>query len=356
LNTRNLFICFLLTATIGRAASDGVPPNFDEVYQLLRANLEGVSQSDLDRAAVKGLLEQFPARAMLVESNTTAPPPASSALGKVGLYDDSYAYFRIGTVEGSLADQLRRAYQELARTNNSKIKGVILDLRFAGGNDYAASAATADCFLNSDQPLLEWGAGSARATRKTNAIAVPVAIVVNSRTTGAAEALAAALREADIGLILGGTTAGQANIFKEFTLANGEKLRIATAQIKLGDGTPLARGLKPDIAVEASLGDEKAYLEDPYKILHPPVPPKNESATNSDLSSADQPTHRPTNEAELVREHSAGETPDDDSDETSVQAAALPEEPVPPVIADAALARALDLLKGLAVIQLSHPG
>jgi C-terminal processing protease CtpA/Prc len=356
LNTRNLVFCFLLAATIGRAAPAGVPPNFDEVYQLLRSNLDGVSQADLDRAAVKGLLEQLSGQAMLVESNSAAIPAASGALGKVALYDGSYAYLRIARVEGNLAEQLRAAYQGLARTNKSKIKGVILDLRFAEGNDYGAAAAAADCFLNSDQPLLDWGTGSARATKKTNSIAAPVAILVNSQTAGAAESLAAALREAEIGLILGGATAGQAKVFKEFSLDNGQKLRIATAQIKLGDGTPLVCGLKPDIAMEASLADERAYLEDPYKIPHSPAPARNESAAGSNLSSTNEWAHRPTNEAELVREHRAGETLNEDSDKMNPEIIAAPEEPVPPVIADAVLARALDLLKGLAVIQQGHPG
>ena len=145
LNTRNLVLCFLFAAAVGRATPTGVPPKFEEVYQLLRSNLDGVSQADLDRAAV---------------------------------------------------------------TNKSKIKGLILDLRFAAGTDYRAAATAADCFLNSEQLLLDWGTGSARATLKSNAITVPVAVLVNSETSAAAEALAAALRECSIGLILGATTAG----------------------------------------------------------------------------------------------------------------------------------------------------
>jgi C-terminal processing protease CtpA/Prc len=227
-------------------------------------------------------------------------------------------------------------------------------LRFASGNDYAAAAALADCFLNSEQPLLEWGAGSASATKKLDPIVTPVAILVNSLTSGAAEALAAALREANIGLILGDTTAGQANIFKEFTLDNGEKLRIATAQVKLGDGTVLAHGLRPDIAVDESLVDERAYLDDPYKVLHPAELAKNESNTNSNAASANQPAHHPTNEAELVRERREGQSPDDD--ETTDAEPAAADATAPPVMGDAALARALDLLKGLAVLQQSHPG
>lgn len=356
MNTRNIVFCFLLAATVGRAAPTGTPPKFDEVYQLLRSNLDGVSQADLDHAAVKGLLEQFPGQVTLEESNGAAIPPATNPLSKVAVYDESYAYLRIGSVEPGLAEKLRAACQDVVRTNKSKIKGVILDLRFAGGNDYAAAAAAADCFLNSEQPLLDWGTGSAHATRKTNAIAGPVAILVNSQTAGSAEALAAALREADIGLMLGGSTAGKANIFKDFSLSNGEKLRIASSEIKLGNGTALARGLKPDIAVEESLVDEKSHLEDPYKILHPPAPARNLSAAESNLSTTNEPAHHPTNEAELVRERRTGETPDDDSVATSSPLIAAPEEPAAPVIADAALARALDLLKGLAVLQQSHPG
>jgi carboxyl-terminal processing protease len=350
LNTQNFVLCFFLTATLGSAAPAVVPPKFDEVYQLLRSNLDGVSQADLDRAAVKGLLEQLPGQAMLVgeTSNNAAASSAADTLSKAALFDDSYAYFRISSVEGHVADKLRAAYQDLAETNKSKIKGVILDLRFAAGTDYAAAAAAADCFLNAGQPLLDWGTGSASATKKTNAIAVPLAILVNAQTSGAAEALAAALREADTGLILGGTTAGQANIFKEFTLGNGEKLRIATAQIKLGNGALLARGLQPDIAVDETLADEKAWLDDPYKILHQP-----ESPQNSSVSTNSEPAHRQTNEAELVRERRAGETDDDSDDNVQL---AVPAPSAPPVIADTALERALDLLKGLAVLQQSHPG
>jgi hypothetical protein len=354
-NTRNFFICFFLTATIGAAAPDIVPPQFDEVYQLLRSNLDGVSQADLDHAALRGLLDQLPGQVMLVgaASDNANAASAHDTLSKATLYDDSYAYFQMRSVEGNLAEKLRASYQDLALTNKSKIKGVILDLRFAAGTDYSAAAVVADCFLNSDQKLLDWGAGSADATKKDNAIAVPVAILVNSQTAGSAEALAAALRETDTGLILGGTTAGQANIFKEFTLGNGEKLRIATSQIKLGDGTAMVHGLKPDIEVEETLADERAYLDDPYKVLHPAARSKNDSAANATQSATNQPARRQTNEAELVRERREGVT-EDEADETTQLA--VPAEPPPPVIADSVLARALDLLKGIAVLQQSHPG
>jgi hypothetical protein len=350
LKTRLIVLGLLLTAIVGRAVPAPEPPKFDEVFQLLTSNLSGVNPADLDHAAVMGLVNQFPGRVLLDVSN--APGAAvSNGLAKVAVYDDACAYFRIGSVEGGLAENFRAAFDDILHTNKTKIKGIILDLRFAGGTDYAAAAAMADGFANADLPLLDWGTGSARATVKTNAITLPVAILVNNETAGAAEGLAAALREEGVGLSLGSTTAGRADIFKDFPLTNGDKLRIAVAQVKLGDGTILAHGLEPDIPVEASLADERAWLEDPYQVLHLPPPPKDLSGTNS-AASTNQMPHRPTNEAELVREHASGEPADALEDDSQ----APPATPTPPIIADATLARALDLLKGLAVLQQSRPG
>lgn len=345
---RKLVIYILFATTAGLAAPAGAPPQFDEVYQLLRSNLDGVTSNNLNRDAVKGLLGQLSGQVTLVAPSTNGTALNNGELlAKTTNYDQAYAYMRVGTVESGLAQKIFATWRDLG--GKAKLKGVILDLRFAGGTDYAAAAAAADCFLDSTQALLNWGAGSASATRKTNAINVPLAILVNSQTTGAAEAMAAVLRDADTGLILGGTTAGQADIFKEFSLSNGDKLRIATAPVKLGDGTALSHGVKPDIIVSADLADERAYLADPYKVLHPaPVPEKG-----IDQSTNEQ--RHPANEAELVREHRDGISNDESDDEMSDQLA-VPEPPSRPVIEDATLARALDLLKGLAVIQQSHPG
>jgi C-terminal processing protease CtpA/Prc len=224
---------------------------------------------------------------------------------------------------------------------------VALDLRYAGGDDYAAAAAAADLFVKKDQPLLNWGIGIVRSKEKSDAIALPVAVLVNRQTAGAAEALAAALRETGSGLILGGRTAGQAMVAQEFPLKNGERLRIATAPVQLGDGSALSeRGLKPDITVEVSREEERAYYVDAFKVT---------DKTNLLASDAGSPTgpgngtnhvaRRPRfNEAELVRERREGVSEADIS-------AMRGREPEKPMVQDPALARAVDLLRGLAVVR-----
>ena len=71
---------------------------------------------------------------------------------------------------------------------------------------------------------MNWGNGMVRSKEKSDAIALPVAVLVNRQTAGAAEALAAVLRETGAGLILGGKTAGQAMVAQEFPLKNGDRL------------------------------------------------------------------------------------------------------------------------------------
>jgi hypothetical protein len=171
-------------------------------------------------------------------------------------------------------------------------------------------------------------------------------VTINSKTSGAAEGLAAVLRETSTGLLLGGRTAGLARLFKDFPLSNGGTLRVAVGEIKLGDGSDFSGGVKPDIAVEVSPADEASYWEHPYQ-----APARagttNLAGTNVDAAaSTNQGGYHPFNEAELVREQRDGA-------DLEAEFAGRQDQPDPglKLINDPVLARALDLLKGLAVVQ-----
>ncbi len=158
---RHCLFCLFLAATSGLAATNN-SPKFDEVYKLLRDNLSGVTPEDLDQAAVKGLIHELQPRVSLSGSlagGENVPPLSHSEL-----YDASYEYYRVGQVAGDLAAQVASVHHQFSETN--KPKGIILDLRFAGGTDYAVAGAVADQFISTEQPLLDWGTGSARATQR----------------------------------------------------------------------------------------------------------------------------------------------------------------------------------------------
>jgi hypothetical protein len=211
--------------------------------------------------------------------------PTNAALARVLVLENNVAYLRVGQVADGLAMEIQSAQTALAATN--KIIGTVLDLRFADGNDLTMANATTNWF----------------AAKK-----LPLAILINSETRGAAAALARELRAARDGLVLGGATAE----------------------------------LKPDIAVAVTTGDERKYLENAYAASA--TNETNTAATNGNLATFIDHT----TEADLVRE----KIKDGDEDEDS--APLRPTEPQKPYIHDPTLARAVDLIKALAVIGQPH--
>jgi hypothetical protein len=205
---------------------------------------------------------------------------ARADLLKSSVLENDTLYLRVGEVGKNLASEIQSAQSALA---TNKIAGIVLDLRFAGGGD---SAKAADLFAQKKLPL---------------------AILVNGQTRGAAIELADDLRAAKAGLIFGSSP-----------------------------------DLKPDISVPMNTNDEEKFMENPYGTLA-----QNETnssiATNSLLPFIDH-----TTEADLVRE----KIKDGDQDENSAPPIAAEQQK--PFIRDPVLARAVDLIKALAIVRQSH--
>ena len=249
------------------AESESPAPDFKEVYDLVRAHLAGVSETELNRTAVQGLVSALSPKVSLVgqesASNLASERPM---IGKSALFEGKIAYLRITRIDNGLQKALREAYERWATSN--KLNGVVIDLRYTVADDYAAAAAAADLFLKKEQPLMDWGQGVVKSKEKSDAISLPLTVLINAQTAGAAEALAAILRESGTALILGNKSAGQAMIAQEYPLKSGGRLRIATTPLQLGDGSTLPLdGVKPDVVVDVSAESERLYYADAFKEL-----------------------------------------------------------------------------------------
>ena len=220
----------------------------------------------------------------------SAAAPWAMAAGEVhgDVLDGSVLRYRVSAVTDTLTAQLAAAQP----TGTNAIAGIVLDLRFAGGSD--AVPATAKNYFS---------------TNKTSLV-----ILVNGQTSGSATALAAQLREAGLGLVIGSSNASPA----------------------------------PDIAVTVATETEKRYQADPYLDISNNLTISRletnllsgVTTTNDWMAYVDH-----TSEADLVRKRVK------DGEDTS-DPAATPRTPPPPVIHDPALLRAVDLLKALASL---HP-
>ncbi len=183
-----------------------------------------------------------------------------------------------------------RSAQDTLAATN-QIIGTVLDLRFADGDDAEAATAAADLF----------------AAKK-----LPLAILTDGGTRDAAVRLAELLRNAREGLIFGSATSG----------------------------TKSWGPIQPDIAVKVGLDDERALMENPYAA---PNETNSPAATNNLLPFVDY-----TSEADLVRAKIK------DGDEGENPPPPRKTGPPKPFIRDPVLARAVDLIKGLAIVRASH--
>ena len=197
-----LFLALLIAVTGSiplRAATTNASPDFQEVFDLIRQHAAGVSAEELNHAAVQGLLAALGPKVSLGTNNASANA-TTNPVAEVTLFDGDIVYLRIARVDDGLAKGINAAYERLKATN--KVSGMVLDLRYTAGSDYKAAADTADLFVSKNHPLLNWGEGVVMSHEKDGAIRVPVGILVNRKTSGAAEALAAVVRATGAGLIL----------------------------------------------------------------------------------------------------------------------------------------------------------
>ena len=319
-----------LLAAVPAAAAEPLPPLAD-LIPLLRTNLASLTDDQFDQAAGEALLERFRGRILAPGAAAETDPDAPAVASRRRL-ETPAAAIRIGQVRMALAPQLTAA---LADTNlMAGIQGLILDLRFAGGSDYGAAVAAAGLFLREPQGVLDWGQGLREVPGNPEAYDGPVIVLVNPETSGAAEALAAALQKTRTALLIGRPTSGQAAVFREIDLPDGRRLRLPVARVATGDGTPIPEtGVVPDIAVRVNPDHERAHVEDPFQ----PAPGAAAGATAR---------RRNLTEADLVRARREGRRP-----EAAEPAADGDRAASSPVVHDPVLARALDLLQGLQLLK-----
>ena len=117
----------------------------------------------------------------------------------------------------------------------SGVRSLVLDLRGAVGGDITQGVALADLFLDSGATIVATRsrqAGSSRIFRDSTTSpfdSLPMTVLVDEGTAGAAEVVAGALQDHDRVAVLGAVTFGRGVTQSTFPLGNGASLRLTTA-------------------------------------------------------------------------------------------------------------------------------
>lgn len=333
-----LALCCLATISL-RASTELV-----EIQRLVSTNLPSLSPEQLAAPTVDELLLRLAPKVRWTNPESSQPPE-SIPVTNPRRHSGDIGYVQLTHVSGDADVKLATALDDLRK--DGALQGLVLDLRFADGRDFAASARASSLFFAGGEPILDWGEGVFAAPGRSNQFTAPVAILVNARTRGSAEALAAALRSGGRAVVIGDRTAGEASLLRDFTLSTGRVLRLAVAPVRTGDGQAIAgEGLTPDIRVAIPVDAERRYVLEPYAPSSSAV--SGAAAHGSDTTQAPFGRRRVT-EAELIR--------------NKRQSLGLPDLPEPtnpgkephsgtaPHVQDPALARGLDFVTGLNAVR-----
>ena len=313
------------------------PADLQAVITLLKSNFvnpDAITDTEINRATVQGLMARLPRGVMVLPSKENAPAVPPSAFYSE-IIAGHIAYLRLGSLSSANLQALDKSLSTFAA---KKVNAVIVDLRASGTtNDLAVATEFAKRFCPRGKTIFTLRKGAGRQDRVFNSDRDPafrglVMVLADGDTAGAAEAIAAALRFYDKALVIGQPTAGRAAEYSDLSLPNGKILRLAVAEMISPDGRSLfTEGVKPDLPIEMSLADKQQILQ-----------LSGEKGMSPFVYEAGRPH---MNEAALL----AGTNPEVEAAEAAQQRRGRASEKQP--LHDPVLQRALDVITSLEVYQ-----
>ncbi len=204
-----------------------------------------------------------------------------SAVADVEELPADMGYVRVEGIFTGTGAELSRV---LARWKEASLFGAILDLRGAGGMAAEEIPAVAAHFVPMGSVLytLSDRRGKLLASvpaPAAPATALPLMVLVDEETTGAAELLAAVLGGSVQGaMIIGRPTAGDPLLREPRKLSSGNYALLATRQLGTADGTVYAgaTGLQPDVAITESALNETVYEPEEFVLRKGKEPSEEE--------------------------------------------------------------------------------
>jgi hypothetical protein len=313
------------------------PADLQALITLLKANFtnpDAITDTELNRATVEGLLVRLPRGITLLAGKESVPAATPSGFYSE-LINGRTGYVRLGTLNNANLQALDKALSGFAA---KKVNDLIVDLRASStATDFTLAAEFAKRFSPKGKPIFTLRKPTGRQDRVFSSDREPtfrglIMVLADGDTSGAAEPIAAALRIYNRALVIGQPTAGRAAEYSDLPLPSGKGLRVAVAEMVSPEGRSLfPEGVKPDLPVEMSLSEKRQIFQ---------------SSSEKGMGPFIYETGRPhMSEAALL----AGTNPELEAAEAAQQRRGRPPEKPPPH--DPVLQRALDVVTSLEVYQ-----
>ncbi len=170
---------------------------------------------------------------------------------KKRMLEEGYGYIRITNFQSRTATDLLKYIADLQE--ESKLKGLVLDLRNNPGGVLNGAVGVSDAFL--DKGLIVYTEGRIDdSSLKYNATpgdvlnGAPLVVLVNSGSASASEIVAGAMQDHNRAIIMGFKTFGKGSVQTIQELRNGSAVKLTTARYYTPNGRSIqAEGIVPDI-------------------------------------------------------------------------------------------------------------
>jgi carboxyl-terminal processing protease len=270
------------------------------------------------------------------------------------LEDGNVGYVRISSFSEKTDSGLKEAITKLKDASKNQLQGLVLDLRNNPGGLLDQAIAVSDDFMDKGEIVSTRGRKSEEAQR-WNAESgdlmdgKPIVILINGGSASASEIVAGALQDQRRSIVLGTKSFGKGSVQSIIPIPNHGAIRLTTARYYTPSGRSIqAKGIEPDIQVQQAkieaLGPERGTHEaDLRGALSNPDDKEN---TSEQMPAETQGVEGQTQKPAETNASKEEPKPEDKEAFTGSekQQIARPSE-------DYQLARALDLLRGLSLLQ-----
>jgi carboxyl-terminal processing protease len=214
------------------------------VYEGMRL-LKGAPGTKVSLLVIRGNVAD-PHTIEITRDTLSAPDVTGRLEGRVG-------YLRVAAFGPAAA---KSAASEAAALAKAGATSLLVDVRDTATGPYDSGVAMAKLFVRSGTLVQKEMRGAARqavtAVPGDGAITLPMAVLVNDGTSGAAEVFAAAIAGNQRGPLVGERTQGRAALQKFVRLPDGAAMVVSNGWYLTPAGEPIhEKGLAPAVAVEA---------------------------------------------------------------------------------------------------------
>lgn len=181
------------------------------------------------------------------------------------------AYIQVAIFSENTGKEFTSLYQSLREQGMNKM---ILDLRNNPGGLIDQAVAVANNFVPPDSTILSY---TDKTGKETDYVAdgtedrVEMVVLINENSASAAEILAGAVQDLQLGTVVGTKSYGKGTVQGIYSLGSADAVKLTVAKYKTARGRMIdGAGIEPDVAVPLQAGDTvDRQFEKAYELLNP---------------------------------------------------------------------------------------